>query len=134
VQTGQGARIRWEARCCYPPGSLAAGVDSLFQGQQRLPDPAARDFNINLPKIKFEDPYLMLDSPPWFLGYSALAPAHTGSSAAFCRSQPHKTQTPLRLAVIGNTYRYGSGVANHSRDRFPRRLPARRCDWHVPNV
>ena len=67
-------------------GLACAGVDSLFQGQQRLADAATRH-SVSAWKIEFED-HLMLTRRR-VLGYSALAPAVL-RGVAFCRPQPHR--------------------------------------------
>jgi hypothetical protein len=65
------------------------------------------------------------------LGYSALAPAVL-AQRRLLPSAAAQTQTPVRLAVIGNTYRYGSELQIIA-DRF---LVGYQHDgdWHVPNV
>jgi hypothetical protein len=71
-----------------------------------------------------------------FLGYSALAPAmlayrpllrSAAAQAASASSAP-----PVRLAIIGSTYRYGSALQTIA-DRFLVGYP-RNGDWHIPNV
>jgi hypothetical protein len=71
-----------------------------------------------------------------FLGYSALAPAMLAyrpllvSGAAQERSP--SSEPLVRLAVIGNTYRYGSNLQSIV-DRFLVGYPWN-GDWHIPNV
>jgi hypothetical protein len=71
-----------------------------------------------------------------FLGYSALAPAILAdrwllpSAAAQEASRP--SGTPLRLAIIGSTYHYGSDLQTIA-DRFLVGYP-HEGDWHIPNV
>jgi len=55
-----------------------------------------------------------------------------GSSALLLPSVAAQAQTPLRLAIIGNTYRYGSDLQTIA-DRFLVGYP-HEGDWHVPNV
>src|SRR2546430_8540678 len=61
------------------------------------------------------------------LGYSALL-----TQGRLLPSAAAQTQTPLRLAVIGNTYHYGSDLQIIA-DRFLVGY-AREGDWHMPNV
>ncbi|MBS1823650.1 MAG: hypothetical protein JST61_17065, partial [Acidobacteria bacterium] len=71
-----------------------------------------------------------------FVGYSALS-----SSALICppllRSafgQPHSAagERPVRLAILGSTYRRGSNLQTIA-DRFLVGYPYE-GDWHMPNV
>jgi hypothetical protein len=65
------------------------------------------------------------------LRYSALAPAIL-AQRGLLPSAEAQTPTPLRLAVIGNTYRYGSDLQIIA-DRF---LVGYQhdADWHIPHV
>src|SRR5262245_20063055 len=63
------------------------------------------------------------------LRYSALAPAMAPRGLLLTAAQ---TQNPLRLAIIGNTYHYGSDL-QISADRFLVGYP-HDGDWHMPNV
>jgi len=68
-----------------------------------------------------------------FCRYSALAPAtlaYCGSAAAQSAGEP--ARAPLRLAIIGSTYRYGSDLQTIA-DRFLVGYPFE-GDWHMPNV
>ena len=64
------------------------------------------------------------------LAYSALAPAMLAQNRLLTSSR--QNQTPLRLAVIGNSYVYGSNLQIIA-DRFLVGYP-HEGDWHVPNV
>ncbi|MCU1262203.1 MAG: hypothetical protein JWO80_5088 [Bryobacterales bacterium] len=64
------------------------------------------------------------------LGYSALAPAVLAQNRFF--TSPAQSQAALRLAVIGNSYVYGSNLQIMA-DRFLVGYP-HEGDWHVPNV
>ncbi len=68
-----------------------------------------------------------------FIRYSALAPA----TLAYCRSAAaqapgESSRAPLRLAIIGSSYHYGSDLQTIA-DRFLVGYPFE-GDWHMPNV
>jgi hypothetical protein len=68
-----------------------------------------------------------------FCRYSALAPAtlaYCRSAAAQAAGQP--SRAPLRLAIIGSSYHYGSDLQTIA-DRFLIGYPFE-GDWHIPNV
>jgi hypothetical protein len=71
-----------------------------------------------------------------FLRYSALAPAVLAyrplliSGAA--QERVASSEPPVRLAIIGNTYHYGSNLQSIA-DRFLVGYP-HNGDWHIPNV
>ena len=71
-----------------------------------------------------------------FLGYSTLAPALLAErwlpSSAAAEEPSRPSKTPLRLAIIGNTYHYGSDLQTIA-DRFLVGYPYE-GDWHLPNV
>ena len=71
-----------------------------------------------------------------FLGYSALAPAILADRwllpSAAAQEPRRPSQTPLRLAIIGSTYHYGSDLQTIA-DRFLVGYP-HEGDWHIPNV
>jgi hypothetical protein len=69
------------------------------------------------------------------LGYSALAPAMLAQRRllpAAAQAPSGASQTPLRLAIIGTTYHYGSDLQTMV-DRFLVGYP-HQGDWHIPNV
>jgi hypothetical protein len=70
------------------------------------------------------------------LGYSALAPAMLASRPllhpADAQTPGASSQAPLRLAIIGSTYHYGSDLQTIA-DRFLVGYP-HNGDWHMPNV
>src|SRR6185436_632192 len=61
------------------------------------------------------------------LGYSALL-----AQRRLLPSAAAQTQTPLRLAIIGNTFHYGSDLQIIA-DRFLVGYP-HEGDWHIPRV
>jgi hypothetical protein len=65
------------------------------------------------------------------LGYSTLAPAIL-AERRLLPSAAAQTQTPLRLAILGNTYHYGSNLQIIA-DRFMVGYP-HDGDWRIPNV
>jgi hypothetical protein len=71
-----------------------------------------------------------------FLGYSALAPTLLAGrwlhSSAAAEEPSRPSKSPLRLAIIGNTYHYGSDLQTIA-DRFLVGYPYA-GDWHIPNV
>ena len=71
-----------------------------------------------------------------FLGYTALTPAMLAYrpllGSAMGQISRDSSHPPVRLAVIGNTYQYGSSLQTIA-DRFLVGYP-HNGDWHVPNV
>jgi hypothetical protein len=67
-----------------------------------------------------------------FLGYSALAPAAYRPLLRGAQGPAGSAQAPLRLAIIGSTYHYGSDLQTIA-DRFLVGYP-HDGDWHMPNV
>jgi hypothetical protein len=68
-----------------------------------------------------------------FLGYSAAASAVLGQRARPGAAQsPTGSSRPVRLAVIGSSYHYGSELQTFA-DRFLVGYPID-GDWHIPNV
>jgi hypothetical protein len=68
-----------------------------------------------------------------FFRYSALAPATLEfSRSAFAQASGEPSRAPLRLAIIGSTYHYGSDLQTIA-DRFLIGYPFE-GDWHIPNV
>jgi hypothetical protein len=71
-----------------------------------------------------------------FLGYSALTPAMLAYRPLLgsVMGQPPRdsSHSPIRLAVLGNTYHYGSCLQTIT-DRFLVGYP-HEGDWHMPNV
>ena len=69
-----------------------------------------------------------------FVGYSALSSSMLASTplvrSAF--GQTASTQRPLRLAILGSTYRLGSNLQTIA-DRFLVGYPYE-GEWHLPNV
>ena len=71
-----------------------------------------------------------------FLGYTALAPAMLAcrpllkTGAAQEKTRP--SDRPVRLAILGNSYRYGSNLQTIA-DRFLVGYPLD-GDWHMPNI
>ena len=66
-----------------------------------------------------------------FLGYSVLTPAMLAYHPLL-RSAVAQESSPLRLAIIGNAYHYGSNLQSIA-DRFLVGYPYD-GDWHIPNV
>ena len=71
-----------------------------------------------------------------FLGYSTLAPAMLADRwllpSAAAQEPNRPSETPLRLAIIGSSYHYGSDLQTIA-DRFLVGYPYE-GDWHIPNV
>ena len=68
-----------------------------------------------------------------FVGYSALSSSMLAYPPLLRpASRPESTRRPLRLAIIGSTYRCGSDLQTIA-DRFLVGYPFE-GDWHMPNV
>jgi hypothetical protein len=68
-----------------------------------------------------------------FFRYSALAPAALAYSKSYAaQASAESSRAPLRLAIIGSSYHYGSDLQTIA-DRFLVGYPFE-GDWHMPNV
>ena len=71
-----------------------------------------------------------------FAGYSALSSLYLATPpllrSGLCQTSNEATQSPLRLAVLGSTYRRGSALQTIA-DRFLIGYP-HEGEWHIPNI